>query len=92
MKNLELVRESDQTIEWVEELMGRNGDKNYVLRILKDFCDGHGKEFIVGSGINVTQMKNAEERALKREKQLNEAQQLAKIGSYEWNPNTGEVI
>ncbi|MFL5810854.1 MAG: PAS domain S-box protein, partial [Flavisolibacter sp.] len=90
-KNYDQVRKTKQPAEWVEELTTKEGKKNYVLRILKHFEDKNGKEFIVGYGIGVTQLKNAEEQVLKREKQLNEAQQIARIGSYEWNVKTGEV-
>ena len=55
-----LSQESSQTL--ILLIPHPNRKKNYVLRILKHFEDKDGKEFIVGYGIGVTQLKNAEEQ------------------------------
>jgi PAS domain S-box-containing protein len=69
----------DGTVIWVE----RNGRAHF---------DEHGKILrIVGMVADVTERKLAEQGLRQKEMELSEAQRLAQIGSWEWDPNTDTV-
>jgi PAS domain S-box-containing protein len=68
-------------------------DRGYVLR------DASGKAIrMIGAMLDITERKQAEEKLLENERQrnnlldkLNAAQQIAKIGSWDWNVQTNTV-
>ncbi len=47
---------------------------------------------LTGMGRDVTEQRRAAETLRKSEARLAEAQQIAQVGSWEWNPNTNEVF
>ena len=65
------------------------------------WLDAHGQVFfddigkvlrIVGMVVDVTDRRKAEEAALQREQELLEAQRVAQVGSWQWNPKTDDVV
>lgn len=46
---------------------------------------------LVGTCLDVTEMRRAEEAIIQSEKQLKEAQKIAKLGSWEWDAETDKV-
>ncbi len=46
---------------------------------------------LVGTCLDVTEIRMAEEKIIESEKQLREAQKIAKLGSWEWNAKTDKV-
>jgi PAS domain S-box-containing protein len=46
----------------------------------------------VGSGVDITERKEAEQSLRRKESELIEAQRLAAIGSWQWNAATDEII
>jgi len=47
---------------------------------------------LTGMGRDVTEQRRAAEKLRKSEARLAEAQQIAQVGSWEWDPNTNEVL
>jgi PAS domain S-box-containing protein len=47
---------------------------------------------MVGMVTDVTERKKGEETLRQREKELTEAQRVAQVGSWQWNPKTDEVV
>jgi PAS domain S-box-containing protein len=69
----------DGTVIWVE----RNGRAHF---------DERGRMVrMVGMTTDITERKRAEEGLRQKERELSEAQRLAQIGSWEWDPNTDTV-
>jgi len=48
-----------------------------------------GKRFIIGMAVDVTERKNAEEALRKSEERFSMAQRVARVGTFEWNIQTG---
>ncbi len=67
------------------------------IKILKAqgevITDEKGKTLkVVGTGLDVTQVRQAEEKIIESEKKLKEAQRMAKLGSWEWDAVNDIVI
>lgn len=70
-----------------------NGEERYMRSLAKAIHDEHGKLVSVfGSVTDITTQVKTEERLRQNEARLNEAQNLAKMGSYELNLLTNNVI
>ncbi|HEX8880247.1 MAG TPA: PAS domain S-box protein [Candidatus Acidoferrum sp.] len=70
----------DGTVLWVEG----NG---------RAYFDARGQMLrIIGTVADVTERKKTEEALHQREEDLLEAQRVSQIGSWQWNPNTDEVV
>ncbi len=71
----------------------KNGDVLWVEAHLAAVCDEDGKIIGVrGVTMNITDRKQAEAALLERKQELSEAQRVAKVGSWEWDPATDTVI
>ncbi len=69
----EKIREafaSNQQVEFVEELTDQAGNKIWLLRILKPFTIGNKQRYLVGCGLNITQLKKTENELLEKENYL----------------------
>lgn len=51
-----------------------------------------GDTFIIGIGINITEEKRALEELERKEQKLEEAQRIAKMGSWSWHIPTNELV
>ncbi|GAB1541222.1 hypothetical protein NUACC21_38920 [Scytonema sp. NUACC21] len=80
---------------YTSEYRVRNKDNQYVhvtdcgIVAARD-ADGRPTR-IVGSTVDITQRKQAEEALFRSEERLRLAQRAAKVGTWEWNLLTGEV-
>jgi PAS domain S-box-containing protein len=80
---------------WSSEYRFRCADGSYAF-VYGRGCvvrDAGGKPLrMVGSLTNITERKRAEEELTHSRRLLDEAQQLARIGSWEWDVTTNEVV
>lgn len=96
--------DSDRIINTVFSLKSPNERANVTYRIVipsgekivktvaMPFCDEKGKVVrIFGTVIDITEQKKTEEILRLNEQRLNEAQELAKTGSYEFDLITGKI-
>lgn len=82
------VLKTNKIHEW--ERIGPDGRNYFVSDV--PFKDINGETLIFEMGIDITERKRAETLLKKRESELKEAQRIAKIGSWEWNAETDEII
>ncbi len=70
----------------------KDGRVVWIESQLTAIRDEQGKPVgLRGVAMNVSDRRRAEEALLKRRQELSEAQRLAKVGSWEWDPNTDVV-
>ncbi len=75
----------------VEETVPHTSGSSEWLTYKFPIVQERGPVLVGGFGIDITQRKQAEEALQKSERNLIQAQQVGKIGSWEWNIQTGEV-
>ncbi len=68
------------TVKWV----AANGQFYY--------SPGGDPERMLGMAVDITERKNAEESLRRKEMELKEAQRLAGVGSWQWDPDTDAVV
>jgi PAS domain S-box-containing protein len=69
-----------------------NGTEKWVREsAVLEFNDQREPLYCSGSVQDITEKKKVEIELLKRQQQLNEAQKIARVGSFEWNTSTNEV-
>ncbi len=72
---------------------GKDGRFVWVQSHIVPILDTNGKTIgLRGVALDITERKIAEEKLLAKEAQLTEAQRLAQVGSWEWDPAKDEVI
>ncbi len=79
---------------WVEEYRFRRADGAYVTLVDRAYLvrDAEGRPVrMLGSIMDVTERRRAEEALRKSQAGLAEAQRMAHLGSWEWDPRTGEL-
>ena len=74
--------------DWVEQYRRKDGKPGFVLESA-ELIEIEGEPCILSAIIEVTERKVAEEELQHKKAELLEAQHLAKIGSWEWNPRSG---
>jgi PAS domain S-box-containing protein len=85
---------TDECIEHLETIRvtktGKSVDVSMTLSPIKDSAGT-----VVGTSRiarDITERKRADEALRQREKELLEAQRVSQVGSWQWNPETGEVV
>lgn len=74
-------------------VVGGNGEIKYVAALSKLFRNEAGKAIrMIGVNFNVTESKLAEQRILKSQAELEEAQHIARVGSWEIDMKTNQVM
>jgi signal transduction histidine kinase/CheY-like chemotaxis protein len=83
---LTTVQSTKQEVEIEERLIDKEGNTRYYIRRVKPYFDNDGNftHFLV-YGVEITEQKVIREALLVSQSLLNEAQQLAKVGSYEFD-------
>jgi PAS domain S-box-containing protein len=78
----------------VEYRLGRHdGEYRWVLDTgVPRFALDGSLDGYIGSCVDITERKHAEESLCRKETELREAQRLAAIGSWRWDRNTDEVV
>jgi len=76
--------------DWVEQYRRKDGRRGFALESA-ELIEVEGEQCILSAILDVTARKVAEEQLRHKKAELLEAQHLAKIGSWEWNPNTGAL-
>ena len=71
---------SDGTVRWV----AAKGQYYYSA--------GGDAERMLGMAVDITERKDAEESLRRKERELEEAQRLAGVGSWQWDPGTDTVV
>ena len=56
------------------------------------YSPGGGPERMLGMAVDITERKDAEESLRRKETELKEAQRLAGVGSWQWDPVTDTVV
>lgn len=71
----------------------KDGSYRWMRDVLNLIRDPAGEpQKIVGFWTDITELKNTEERLRRSENRLAEAQRIAKIGSWNWNIQTNELV
>jgi PAS domain S-box-containing protein len=102
------VHPDDRTIVWkaVQDAMQNHtpylaefrtlrpdGATRWVAAKGKFYYSPEGEpERMVGVAVDITERKSVEETLRQKDIELTEAQRLAGVGSWQWNPETGQVI
>jgi signal transduction histidine kinase/CheY-like chemotaxis protein/HPt (histidine-containing phosphotransfer) domain-containing protein len=83
---LTTVLSTKQEVEIEESLIDKEGNTRYYIRRVKPYLDNDGNfTHFLGYGVEITEQKVVREALLTSESLLNKAQQLAKVGSYEYD-------
>ncbi len=79
---------------WVDEYRFRRADGAYVTVVDRAYVvrDAEDRPVrMLGSIMDVTERRRAEEALRKSQAGLTEAQRMAHLGNWEWDPRTGEI-
>ena len=81
----------EQPYSYVQRVYRPDGELRYLLSRVEKVADETGQfSKLIGSVIDVTDLKRAEEAALEERRRLSEAQAMGHVGSFEWN--TGDAF
>lgn len=79
---------------WQGEICNRRKDGSlyWVASTITPFLDAEGKPYqYVSIRTDITQVKASEAALRESKERLNQAQQVAQLGSFDWSPVTGEL-
>ena len=79
-KNDESVMRSGQALQTFETVPTPDGQMHYWLSLKFPFLDAHGKKYVGGIAIDVTERKRADEERLTLERKMLETQKLESLG------------
>ena len=72
--------------------INRSGGRRLIEWSNSTICDNDGiVRYIIATGIDVTERRQAEQQLRKSESSLQQAQRIAKLGSWEWHIPTGKL-
>ncbi len=90
-ESIRISKEKGQGVTYEHRVICSDGSIKYLLGKGETFKSGDGtKNMLRGTVQDVTEIKLAEKKILSNKRRLNEAQKLAKIGSWELNLETLE--
>jgi two-component system, cell cycle sensor histidine kinase and response regulator CckA len=76
----------------VGTVVTRHGGLRVLVWNMTPLADADGRiAEAITVGVDVTERREAEEQLIERERQLAQAQQVARLGSWEWDPATDDV-
>lgn len=90
-KLFEEMMASKAEVEWVDQHLTKAGKTKYVLRKYFPVVENNTVQFVIGYGVDITERKREEEKLLKSEYMLAEAQRIGKIGSWDFDIETNTV-
>lgn len=71
----------------------KDGAERVMHSLGEVYADENGKPVrMVGAAQDITERNHAEKELLKSEERLNRGQEIGHVGTWEWDPNTGELI
>jgi PAS domain S-box-containing protein len=85
------VLKSGKNIEIVEEVRNPDGSISFMWNNKFLFVDSLGKKYVGGLGVDITELKKAEEALRESEERFNLAAKAAQEGVWDWNLETDEV-
>ena len=77
---------------YVNDWMNRNGERHLIEWANTLITDNGQMEYMVAVGVDITERKQAEEKLLQSSELLNEAQRIARVGSWTLNMKTNRLI
>lgn len=84
--------ERNETFETYFRIFTKSGQLKHIRVINRPERDENGQLLrVIGTISDVTEQKNNEERLRQNEERLNEAQEMAKVGSYVFNSKTNKI-
>lgn len=83
----EIISVPGQVVSEEFRFLHKNGSWVYLESIAKNVQDNPGGPIVVVNSRNITERKIAMQKLKEKRTQLADAQKIAKVGSWEWNPN-----
>lgn len=77
---------------YINEWVNRQGERNLIEWNNTVIIENGKMEYVVSVGIDITERDQAEQTLLQNSEQLNEAQRIAKLGSWTFDPNAEQLI
>jgi len=84
-----LVLRENRSIEVIEEAVSTDGNRSWWMVHKFPYQDTSGKRFVGGLGVDITERKLVEQALRESEERFRLAQQVAQVGTFEWNIQTG---
>ena len=91
-KFLSVPSKAEYNFGWEHRLLMPDGSIKRLHDLAHCSRGEAGKEEIVGTIMDITERKVAEQAILRSEAYLAEAQRLSHTGSFGWKPDTGEIV
>jgi PAS domain S-box-containing protein len=92
IKLVDAAMKSGQPTKGEWRVVWADGSVHWIAGCWQVFMDASGEPSkMIGVNTDVTERKQAEEGLRQKERELSEAQRLAQIGSWEWDPDTDTV-
>lgn len=91
-RNDQKILANDQALEVFEEAVDQSGKVTFWQNYKFPYRDAAGRRYVAGIGVDITERKAIQNRLERSEKQLRLALDAARMGVYQWNVATGEVV
>ena len=90
-ERIAILRRQKLFRNWETQLRSKDGRLIWVLQNVTLMEDEHGKEFIEGTMVDITERKLAEAQILDWKNRYEAAVLASKLIIYDWNPSTNQV-
>lgn len=91
-KKHDIVHEFKKPIEWEDVFNDKNGNISYILRKFHPVLDNDGNiKIIIGNGIDITEIKNVQEKLAKSEELYRLVIHATNDGIWDWDINSGNL-